>query len=130
VRTKELIDSAVDHLRASAGVKTVYGEPVVVNGKTIIPVAKVAYGFGGGVGPQRRAPAAEQGKEPIAAEAGEGAGGGGGGVAAKPVGVVEISGQETKFVPFGQAKRFAWALAIGSGLGLVLGMVLGRRSKN
>ncbi len=130
MRTKELIDSAVDHLRASAGVKTVYGEPVVVDGKTIIPVAKVAYGFGGGVSPKQRAPAAGQGKEPIATEAGEGGGGGGGGVAAKPVGVVEISEQETKFVPFGQAKRFAWALGIGSGLGLVLGLVLGRRSKN
>lgn len=125
--TKELIDSAVDHLRASASVKTVYGEPVVVDGKTIIPVAKVAYGFGGGVGAKRHPPAAEPGKEPVATETGEGAGGG---VAAKPVGVVEISGQETKFVPFGQAKRLAWALGIGSGLGLLLGLVLGRRSKD
>lgn len=112
MRTKELIDSAVDHLRASAGVKTVYGEPVVVDGKTIIPVAKVA---------------SRQGKEAIATEAGEGAGGG---VAAKPVGVVEISGQETKFVPFGQGKRLAWTAVIGSGVGLVLGLLLGRRSKN
>ncbi len=125
--TKQLIDSAVDYLRTSASVKTVYGEPVVVDGKTIIPVAKVAYGFGSGVGPKRRAPAADEGKEPIATEAGEGAGGG---VAAKPVGVVEISGQETKFVPFGQNKRLAWAAAIGSGLGLVLGLLLGRRAKN
>jgi len=132
VRTKELIDSAVDHLRASAGVKTVYGEPVVVDGKTIIPVAKVAYGFGGGVGRKQRAPAAEQGKEPIATEAGEGAGGGGGGgggVAAKPVGVVEISGQETKFVSFGQTKRLAWAAAIGSAVGLFFGLLLRRRGK-
>ncbi len=36
--TKELIDSAVEHLRTSASVKTVYGEPVVVDGKTIIPM--------------------------------------------------------------------------------------------
>jgi uncharacterized spore protein YtfJ len=126
VSTKELIDSAVNHLRASASVKTVYGEPVIVDGKTIIPVAKVAYGFGGGVGPRRQPAAAEQGKEPTIAETSEGAGGG---VAAKPVGVVEISGQETRFVPFGQAKRLAWALGIGSGLVLLLGLVLRRRSK-
>lgn len=124
--TRELIDSAVEHLRASASVKTVYGEPVVVDGKTIIPVAKVAYGFGGGTG-TRKAPAGKDGKEPVAAESGEGAGGG---VAAKPVGVVEISGQETKFVRFGQPKRLAWAAAIGSGIGFVLGLLLRRRRQD
>ena len=108
--TKELIDSAVAHLHTSASVKTVYGEPVVIDGKTIIPVAKVAYGFGGGTG-TRKAPVDKEAKESPVAEAGEGAGGG---VAAKPVGVVEVTGQETKFVPFGQAKRLAWAAAIGS----------------
>jgi len=125
--TKELIDSAVEHLRTSASVKTVYGEPVVVDGKTIIPVAKVAYGFGGGTGPKRHAPGGEKGKQPIATEAGEGAGGG---VAAKPVGIVEISGQETRFLPFGQTKKLAIAAAIGSGLGIVLGLLLGRGGRD
>src|SRR5574342_1259689 len=46
--TKELIDGAVEHLRTSASVKTVYGTPITSDGKTIIPVAKVAYGFGVG----------------------------------------------------------------------------------
>ncbi|HXL34633.1 MAG TPA: hypothetical protein VN953_06910 [Gemmatimonadales bacterium] len=41
--------------------------------------------------------------------------------------MVEISGQETKFVRFGQPKRLAWAAPIGSGVGLVLGLLLGRR---
>ena len=95
--TKQLIDSAVEHLRTSASVKTVYGEPVVIDGKTIIPVANVASSVGGG---------------------------------AKPLGVVEISGEETKFVSFGQTKKLSMAAAIASGLGLVLGLLLGRRSKN
>ena len=124
--TKELIDSAVEHLRASAGVKTVYGDPVKVDGKTIIPVAKVAYGFGGGTGSKKGAGDAAK-KEAATAQAGEGAGGG---VAAKPVGIVEISGEDTKFVPFGQPKRLAWAVAIGSGFGLVLGWLLGRRGRD
>lgn len=124
--TKELINSAVQHLRASASVKTVYGEPVSVDGKTVIPVAKVAYGFGGGTG-AKKARAEKNGKGPAEAEMGEGAGGG---MAAKPVGIVEISGAETKFVPFGQTKRLAWAAAIGSGIGFVLGLVLGRGKKN
>lgn len=127
--TKELIDAAVEHLHLGASVKAVYGDPVQIDGKTVIPVAKVAYGFGGGTGTKRaRADKAEKdGQEPAATEAGEGAGGG---VAAKPVGVVEISGTETKFVPFGQTRRLAWAVAIGSGIGFLLGALIGRRGKN
>lgn len=124
--TKELIDSAVEHLHTSASVKTVYGEPVAIDGKTFIPVAKVAYGFGGGTG-SKKASAGEAGKEPVAAESGEGAGGG---VTAKPIGIVEITGQETKFVSFGQTKKLALAAVIGSGLGLVLGLLLGRRGQS
>lgn len=118
MRTKELIDSAVEHLRTSASVKTVYGDPMTVEGKTVIPVAKVAYGFGGGTGRKQE----KEGKEP---SEGEGAGGG---VSAKPVGVVEITGQETKFIPFGQTKKLALAALIGSGIGLGLGLFLGRTS--
>lgn len=120
--TKELIDAAVEHLHVGASVKAVYGDPVQIDGKTVIPVAKVAYGFGGGTGTKRaRADKADKnGKEPAASEAGEGAGGG---VAAKPVGVVEISDDETKFVPFGQTKRLAWAAVFGSGIGFVLGAI-------
>lgn len=121
--TKELIDSAVEHLHASASVKAVYGEPVRMDGKTIIPVAKVAYGFGGGTGTKKTAVGLE-GKTPAAGESGEGAGGG---LTAKPIGVLEISGDETKFVPFAQTKKLTIAAAIGSGLGLVLGFLLGRR---
>jgi uncharacterized spore protein YtfJ len=34
----------------SSGIKSVYGEPVVVDGTTIVPVAAVQFGFGGGEG--------------------------------------------------------------------------------
>jgi uncharacterized spore protein YtfJ len=124
MRTKELIDSAVQHLRTSASVKTVYGDPVVRDGKTIIPVARVAYGFGGGTGTKKSA-AIAAGKEPAADTAGEGAGGG---MTAKPVGVVEISGQETKFIQFAQPKKLAFAALIGSGIGLGLGLLFGRKA--
>ena len=39
-----LIEGALDKVRATAGVKTVYGEPIKVDGKTIIPIAKVTSG--------------------------------------------------------------------------------------
>jgi len=119
--TKELIESAVDHLHTSAGVKTVYGEPVVIDGRTIIPVARVAYGFGGGTGTK----AAEEGADVEAGAKGEGVGGG---MSAKPVGIVEIGPEETKFVPIGNVKRIAITALIGSAIGLIAGLVLGGRA--
>ncbi|ODA90891.1 hypothetical protein ATY41_08240 [Leifsonia xyli subsp. xyli] len=53
---------------SSSGVKSVYGEPVVVDGTTIVPVAAVKFGFGGSVGDDEDGP-------------GRSGGGGGGGVA-------------------------------------------------
>lgn len=35
---------------SSSGIKSVYGEPVVVDGTTIVPVAAVQFGFGAGEG--------------------------------------------------------------------------------
>jgi len=119
--TKELIDSAVEHLHIDAAAKTVYGEPVTIDGKTIIPVAKVAYGFGGGTA----APEAPENVEAGVKSAGSGAGGG---IAAKPIGVVEVTSAETKFVPFGQPKKLAIAALVGSGIGLLCGVLLGRRA--
>jgi uncharacterized spore protein YtfJ len=78
-------------LGSTATVKSVFGEPIHVNGKTVVPVAKVAYGFGGGFG---------TGKDKAHADReGEG-GGGGGGVRAFPAGALEITDAGTRFVPF------------------------------
>jgi uncharacterized spore protein YtfJ len=121
--TEELIESAVEHVQARAGVQAVYGEPVAVDGKTIVPVAKVAFGFAGGTAAKKTSAAPEE-ESPAAGESGEGAGGG---LSAKPVGVVEISDAGTKFAPFAQTKRLTIAAAIGSGLGRVLGLLAGRR---
>jgi uncharacterized spore protein YtfJ len=124
---KDLIDGAVEHLRTSASVKAVYGDPITADGKTVIPVAKVAYGFGAGSGHGKHAKKGEDGKAPVEGE-GEGAGGG---VAARPVGVVEITEQGTKFVQFGAPKRLAITALVGTGIGLVFGWFLGRKgSKN
>lgn len=133
--TKELIDGAIEHLRGSASVKTVYGDPIVTEGKTVIPVARVAFGFGGGSGGHRKPKPELDGKPPEAKaapehedeEAGEGEGAGGG-VSAKPVGVVEITGEETKFVPFGSGRKLAVSALIGTALGLVAGVLLGRKT--
>jgi uncharacterized spore protein YtfJ len=124
MRAKDLIEGAVEHLQTSASVKTVYGAPITAEGKTVIPVAKVAYGFGAGSGSgTHNKRKAGNGKQPVEGE-GEGAGGG---VAARPVGVVEISEAGTKFVQFGATKKLAFTALIGAGIGAVLGWILGRK---
>lgn len=111
----ESIRAAIQGLRESANVENVYGEPIVTEGKTIVPIARVAYGFGGGFGsgPEMDEEAGERG--------GEG-GGGGGGVMARPVGVLEVTERETRFVRFTDWKRLALALDVG----IVLGYLLAR----
>ena len=55
-------------------------------------------------------------------DARSGEGGGGGGVArAIPVGVVEVSDQQIRFVPISDRKKLAGAVAMGIGLGMWLG---------
>ena len=104
-----LLQSLKDSVLSQANVKAVYGEPFAAQGKTIIPVAKIAYGYGagagtGGIGDSSR---------------GEG-GGGGGGVRAIPVGVIEVSERETRFVPISDRKKLTGAVALGIGVGLWL----------
>ena len=115
-----LIEGALDKVRATAGVKTVYGEPIRVDGKTIIPIAKVAYGAGAGAG-AGAGPAKTEGE--TQSDAAEGAGVG---AYAAPVGVVEISEGETKFVPINLKKKLGIAAAVGAAAGLVAGLFMRR----
>ena len=79
-----LTRSFQDRLTAS----TAYGEPIVANGVTVVPVAKVCFGFGGGFG---NAPGTQTDRPP-----GEGAGGAAGDTTG-PVGVIEITSAGTRF---------------------------------
>jgi uncharacterized spore protein YtfJ len=100
----------------TANVKAVYGEPIAAQGKTIIPVAKLIYGYGGGAG---------TGGVGESKARGEG-GGGGGGARAIPVGVVEVSEQQTRFIPITDRKKLAGAVVMGIGVGILLRWI-GRR---
>lgn len=107
-----------ENLVNKAAVNTVYGDAVVVGDRKIIPVARVACGFGGGAG---TAPL-QRGDSDVRQRSGEG-GGGGGGFAAMPVGVVEITPQATRFIRFGATRRLLDAFAFG----ILFGAVVGRR---
>jgi uncharacterized spore protein YtfJ len=86
--TEELVTTISERLKAAADVKVVYGEPQVIEGKTIIPVAVASYGFGAGAG-------------------GEHGAGGGGGVSVKPIGCIEITAERTRFIPIVDVNRLA-----------------------
>ena len=87
----KLFDS-IEQIRDAANWSSVFGEPQVVEGRTIIPVAQVGYGFGLGFGRGETVPEEEDGPE----EGAEG-GGGGGGVSAKPLGVIVITPEDVYF---------------------------------
>ena len=101
----------MSRLQNSASVKTVYGDPITAEGKTIIPVAKVAYGFGACNARKDENEERTEGKE---------AAGGGGGIYASPVGIIEITEGETRFIPIGDRRKLAGALLVGLFLGLWL----------
>jgi uncharacterized spore protein YtfJ len=88
-----------------ATVKTIFGEPISAEGKTIVPVAAIRYGFGGGSGHSEK-------------DDQEG-GGGGGGFIGKPLGVVEITRQQTRFIPI----RSDWTILAAFGIGVALGFL-------
>ncbi len=117
----ERVQSIVERIQGSASVKTVYGEPIKAEGKTIIPVARVAYGFGMCSCGSKGADQQKQDKDT------EGCGGGGAGLSVRPVGVLEISSGETRYIPIGMGAKIAGALLFGIFLGVLLA---GKRSKN
>ncbi len=113
-----------ERLQIAATVKTVYGDPVVAEGKTIIPVATVRFGFGAGSG-ERDADADADG-DGVSGFSGAGkGGGGGGGVEVRPIGFIEITPGETRFVSI-EGRKTAARLAF---LGLLLGFLLFRRHR-
>ncbi len=76
---KENMESLVSHLENMVQAKTIVGEPIISNGKTIIPFISVKVGFGAGGG---------EGKAP---QQGDGKGeGGGAGLSISPTALLII----------------------------------------
>ena len=94
-------------IQTSASARQVFGEPVERDGATIIPVARVQWGFGGG-------------------GLGHGAverGGGGGGVRTTAIGYIEIRNGTSVFRPIFDTTELAALILAGLG-GLLFGMKL------
>ena len=106
-----LLQSLKESVLTEANVKTIYGEPISAHEKTIIPVAKIMYAYGAGAGTGAMGDTRPKGE----------GGGGGGGVRAIPVGVIEVSQQQTRFVPITRRRKLASATLAGMGFGILLG---------
>lgn len=83
-----LFDKAVSEIERMLNTKTVVGDPITVEGTTLIPLVSVGFGFGAGGG---------EGTEPNKGSGQGGGTGGGGGV--KPVALVIISKDGVRVEP-------------------------------
>jgi uncharacterized spore protein YtfJ len=108
-------------------IRHVYGDPVQHDATTVVPIAKVAYGFGagGGRGPGRVRRGAldlssASDEHPTDAQGM----GGGGGVRMTPVGALEIGPQGTRFIRLHPLGPVLGAAAVG----LAIGWLVGRRA--
>ncbi|GAA4634725.1 hypothetical protein GCM10023196_077360 [Actinoallomurus vinaceus] len=117
---RSLLERLADRLGGKASVTAVFGEPVVSEGVTVIPVARAVYGFGAGAG-----------RETGPAKTGAG-GGGGGGAHARPLGFIEIKDGTATYKPI----RDPWtdivlpvSLALAGALAPRLARAIGRRRR-
>jgi len=92
-----------DDLKKSAQVSAVFGQPQTIGERTIIPIARVSYGFGLGFGediPQDKEKQTDSGA------------GGGGWVRARPIGVLVITPEETRVESIVDKGRIALATGV------------------
>ena len=121
------VERIAQRVGAKASVSAVFGDPIERDGITIIPVARVRWGFGGGAGngPVAVGPGID-GRDVPGTDSGEGhqpgsGSGGGGGAAADPVGYIEIGPDGAFFRPItSPLPSPGFLLAAGAAAALVL----------
>ncbi len=113
IEKDDFVSALAERLGAAARVNAVFGEPVERDGVTVIPVARVSWGFGGGGG----------GGE------GEDEGhGGGGGATASAQGFIEIEGGHARYRPIRSPLRSGSLLLVAfAGLAVFAALVLPAR---
>lgn len=131
----QFVERIAERVGGKASVRAVFGDPIERDGLTIIPVAKVRWGFGGGsgtgpiaVGPGRPGTTPfTEGADAAAASRDQAAGSGtgaGGGVTADPIGWLEIGPDGATFQSISSSMPSpAFVLAAGAAAALLLGSV-------
>ena len=122
------VERMAERVGGKASVRAVFGDPIERDGITVIPVARVRWGFGGGAGrgPIAVGPGSSDG-DPGAGtttldEGLSGAGtGGGGGATADPIGYIEIGPDGATFKPIASPMPSpGFLLAAGASAALLL----------
>jgi uncharacterized spore protein YtfJ len=108
VEAADFLQRLGERVGLSARASAVFGDPVVRDGVTIVPVAKTTWGFGGGSGGEA---------------ANAGSGGGGGGIVS-PIGFIEVREREARFVGIRDLRLTALRMAAAAG---VIGWLSRRR---
>lgn len=99
---KNIMDVTMDKLRAMVDANTIIGDPIVVDGVTLIPVSKVSFGLATG------------GSDfPSKTQSGLFGGGGGAGVTVSPVAFIAVSDGNVRMVPvYNELSSFDKAMAM------------------
>lgn len=99
---KNIMDVTMDKLRAMVDANTIIGNPIVVDGVTLIPVSKVSFGLATG------------GSDfPSKTQSGLFGGGGGAGVTVSPVAFIAVSNGNVKMMPvYNELTSFDKAIAM------------------
>lgn len=94
------IERIAERLGDNVHATTIFANPVMSDGVTVIPVARARMGFGGGSGRQR---------------VGEEGAGGGGGLVVTPVGYIELKKGHSTFRPISTQRYFMPLLFLAAG---------------
>jgi uncharacterized spore protein YtfJ len=113
-RTDDILSTLADRLGGRFTASTVFGSPVEREGVTVIPVATVRFGLGGGGG-----------EDPSGGQSGEGGGGAGSGA---PVGYIEIKDGRSRFVPLVHPARMV-AMFCATAVAIVLSLRVGQAQR-
>lgn len=99
---KNIMDVTMDKLRAMVDANTIIGDPIVVDGVTLIPVSKVSFGLATG------------GSDfPSKTQSGLFGGGGGAGVTVSPVAFIAVSEGNVRMMPvYNELSSFDKAMAM------------------
>ncbi len=99
---KNIMDVTMDKLRAMVDANTIIGDPIVVDGVTLIPVSKVSFGLATG------------GSDfPSKTQSGLFGGGGGAGVTVSPVAFIAVSDGNVRMMPvYNELSSFDKAMAM------------------
>jgi uncharacterized spore protein YtfJ len=104
---QQFLQDVAERVGSGASVKNVYGDPVSNGDCTVIPAAKVRYGFGGGSGGSRKGEDSE-------------GGGAGGGARIQPTGAIEVTPRGVRYISFDNERQLAAAVALGFALGMAV----------